>query len=247
MMELDLYNQLCYEFEAAADFRKPTAESRYHKHREYIAYGLKAADLWRIMKEFRPRIMALTLEERLDLASHLLAQRIGELGHAAIYVLGKSSKALTPDHFDYLDQCLDDFRSWSHVDHFCGEVTPALLSSYRDETLAQLEVWSHSRNRFKRRTSAVAFARKVGASGAFLEECLAMCDRLIWDPEDIVQKGVGWALKEQMKVSPIEIKDYVKQLRKQGVSSTITLYAIRNLEGDERQEILAVKKGQGKV
>ncbi len=77
-----------------------------------------------------------------------------------------------------------------------------------------------------------------------MKECLAMCDRLIWDPEDIVRKGVGWALKEQMKVAPEEIKDYVKRLRRQGVSSTITLYAIRNLEGEERQEILAVKKGQ---
>jgi 3-methyladenine DNA glycosylase AlkD len=195
------------------------------------------------MKQFRPQIMALPLEKRLELAASLLDRHIGELGHGGIYILGKSAEALTPDHFDYLDRCLDDFRSWSHVDHFCGEVTPVLLLNFRDNTLAQLEAWSQSDNRFKRRTSVVAFARKVGASGLFLEECLAMCEVLIWDPEDIVRKGVGWALKEQMKVAPEEIKDYVKKLRRMGVSSTITLYAIRDLEGKERKEMLAVKKG----
>ena len=78
-----LYDQLTYENQAAAEFRQAVPETRYHKHREYLSYGLKAAELWRIMKAFRPRIITEPLAERLELAARLLDRHIGELGHAA--------------------------------------------------------------------------------------------------------------------------------------------------------------------
>ena len=39
-----------------------------------------------------------------------------------------------------------------------------------------------------------------------------------------------------------KVLTYVKDLRRQGVPSTITLYAIRDLKGEERQAVLAIKK-----
>ena len=240
-----LYDELTHEIQAAADFREPVPETRYHKHTEYLSYGLKAAELWRIMKEYRPRIMTEPLATRLELTTRLLGRHIGELGHAGIYIMAKSAAELEPGHFPYLDRRMDDFRSWSHVDYFCGEVLQPLLIRYPAETLAQLDIWSRSPNRFKRRSSVVAFTRRIGKSGQYTAECLAMCDVLIWDPEDIVQKGVGWALKDNYRTAPETIIDYVKQLRRLGVPSTITLYAIRDLKGEARQEVLAVKKEEG--
>jgi 3-methyladenine DNA glycosylase AlkD len=89
----------------------------------------------------------------------------------------------------------------------------------------------------------VTFTRKVGESGEFTDEALALCDKLIWDPEDLVQKGVGWALKDSMRSAHDRVVAYVKDLRRMGVPSTITLYAIRDLKGEEREGVLAVKKG----
>jgi len=236
-----LYDEITHDIQAAAGYREAVPETRYHKHREYLSYGLPMAELWRIMKAYRPQIITEPLLARLALAARLLARHIGELGHAGIYVLARSTKDLDPQHFPYLDQRMDDFRSWSHVDYYCGEVLQPLLKRLPAETLAQLEKWSQSPNRFKRRSSVVVFTRKLGSSGQYTAECLALCDRLIWDPEDIVQKGVGWALKENMKAEPELIVDYVKNLRRLGVPSTITLYAIGNLKGEARQQVLAVK------
>ena len=78
--------------------------------------------------------------------------------------------------------------------------------------------------------------------GQFSDQLLSLCDRLIWDPEDLVQKGVGWALKDNMRGAHDRVVAYVKDLRRMGVPSTITLYAIRDLKGEERQAVLAVKK-----
>jgi len=89
-----------------------------------------------------------------------------------------------------------------------------------------------------RRASVVTFARKVGESGEFTEEVLELCENLIWSKEDYVRKGVGWALKDNMRGSKKKVQDYVKSLRERGVSSVITLYAIRDLKSRERKEVL---------
>jgi 3-methyladenine DNA glycosylase AlkD len=88
----------------------------------------------------------------------------------------------------------------------------------------------------------VTFVRKIAKSGEFTEEVLHLCENLIWDEEDIVQKGVGWALKDNLRSAPDRILPYIRDLRQRGVSSTITLYAIRDLKGAKRQEVLAAKK-----
>ena len=123
------------------------------------------------------------------------------------------------------------------------EVIKPLLARYREDVMSLLEAWNRSSNRFKRRSSVVTFTRKVGESGEFTDEVLRLCENLIWDKEDIVQKGVGWALKDNLRSAPERILPYIEELRRKGVPSTITLYAIRDLKGAERDAILAVKKG----
>jgi len=64
---------------------------------------------------------------------------------------------------------------------------------------------------------------------------------LIWDEEDLVGKGVGWVLKDCMRGDKERVLEYVKGLRK-GVSTVITLYAIRDLKDDDRGYILNTKR-----
>ncbi len=199
--------------------------------------------MWRILKAARPDIRELPLAERLELAARLLAQHIGELGHAGIYIQVLSVKELRPDHYPYLDETAGDWRSWSQVDYFCGDLMRPLLLRLPEDTLTLIDDWVQSPNRWKRRASVVTFTRSVGKSGQYTDTVLDLCDRLKWDPEDIVQKGVGWTLKDNMRSAPERITAYVKKLRREGVPSTITLYAIRDLKGEARQEVLAVKKG----
>ena len=226
----------------AAGGTPPEPETRYHKGDVYLSYGLRAPVFWGIMKEFRPRFLALSVGERLALAEALLAEHIGELGHAGIHILALSADDLGPEHFDCLDRLIDHFRGWSHVDHFCGDVMRPLLWRHPQESVALHEIWNVAPNKWRRRSSVVTFTRKVGESGQFTDQVLDLCDQLIWDPEDLVQKGVGWALKDNLRGDHDRVLAYVKDLRRQGVPSTITLYAIRDLKGEERQAVLAVKK-----
>lgn len=219
---------------------RPVPDRKFHKHDEYLSYGLKAPDFRQIMKEFRPRFLELPLQERMDLATRLLQENIGDLGHVGLYILTLSVDNLDPAHFSYLDGLPEFFRSWSHVDHIALGVLQPLLWLYRKETLELLEEWARSPVRWKRRASIVAFTRKAAKSGEFTKEVIHLCENLIWDEEDIVQKGVGWALKDNLRSAPDRILPYIKDLRRRGVSSTITLYAIRDLKGAKRREVLAL-------
>jgi len=220
----------------------PAADRKFHKHEEYLSYGLSASQFRELMKEFRPRFLKLSLQERMDLAERLLQTHIGDLGHVGLYILTLSIKDITPEHFLYLDSLPEHFRSWSHVDQIALGVTQPLLWKYRKETLELLEEWSRSPIRWKRRASVVTFARKSAKSGEFMDEVIHLCENLIWDDEDIVRNGVGWALKDNLRSAPDRILSYIKELRRRGVSSTIILYAIRDLKGTKRQEVLSVQK-----
>jgi 3-methyladenine DNA glycosylase AlkD len=87
----------------------------------------------------------------------------------------------------------------------------------------------------------VTFTRKTAENGRFIDTALELCNNLIWDSEDLVRKGVGWALKDNMRFDKKRVLEYVRGLRRKGVSSTITLYAIRDLKGEQRREVLRIK------
>jgi 3-methyladenine DNA glycosylase AlkD len=117
-----------------------------------------------------------------------------------------------------------------------------MLGKYPDEVFQLLWKWNQSSNQWKRRASVIVFTRSIATSGRFIDETLSLCQNLIWDKEDLVRKGVGWALKDTMRADKEKVLEYVKSLRRRGVSSVITLYAIKDLKGQEREEVLKIRK-----
>jgi 3-methyladenine DNA glycosylase AlkD len=218
------------------------ADRKFHKHEEYLSYGLSSSEFRKLMERFHSRILSFSFQERMDIAMQLLEEHIGELGHIGLYILTLGVEDIQPKHFLFLDCLPQHFRSWSHVDHMALGILQPLLWRYRKETLELLDEWSRSPIRWKRRASIVPFTRKAAKSGEFTEEVLRLCENLIWDKEDIVQKGVGWALKDNLRSAPDRVLPYIKDLRRRGVHSMVTLYAIRDLKGKKRREILSVKK-----
>ena len=108
------------------------------------------------------------------------------------------------------------------------------MRNHSEQALDLVRRWNSSAHIWKRRASVVTFTRKIGESGKYTSEVLELCEPLLFDPEDLVRKGVGWALKDNLRGDHATVLAYVKELRRRGVSSVITLYAIRDLSGAER-------------
>jgi hypothetical protein len=236
----ELYFEIVGELERRANPRLAEKEVYYHKKvgPNFRAYGISAPQFGEILKKYRRVFRQLSFEDRMMLSRKFFRSGYGGQMSFGIALLKLNVKDMKPDDFGVLEMVGDCLNNWGTVDGFCIEVLQPLLNEYPNEVLQFLRKWNGAENLWKRRASVVVFTRRVGASGRFTDEAMELCDRLIWDTEDYVRKGVGWALKDVMRGDRKKVLKYVKGLRRKGVSAVITLYAIRDLRGKERNAVL---------
>jgi 3-methyladenine DNA glycosylase AlkD len=233
-----LYSKITASLFSNENKAKALEDQIYHKYPGYNSLGIAAKDLERLLKQFRPEIKTLSCDDVFALALELYKNKNEDLTSAGNFVLANRPECIDASRLQFFDTALDYFCSWSTIDDFCITILRPVLFAYPVDTLKLLKQWNHSDNMWKRRASVVAFVRKVGESGLFTDQALQLCEELIWDTEDLVRKGVGWCLKDVMRGDKQTVLSYVRQLRQRGVSSTITLYALRDIRGAERAAIL---------
>lgn len=235
-----LHAELLSFIEGMVDPRKVEHDKRWHKEPN-ISYGFSRSDYVEVYKKFNPLFYDLSLKERITLARKLVRSENSTITHIGIHLLRISRQELGQTHFKFFDECLDNVTEWGNTDLFCSEVLQPMLERMPEHVIKLLRKWNQSENKWKRRASVVTFTRNTAKKGKFIDIVLDLCNNLIWDREDLVRKGVGWALKDNMRFDKKRVLEYVKGLRRKGVSSIITLYAIRDLKGEERREVLKIK------
>ena len=235
-----LYFEIVEELKKRADPGLIKNEMYYHKKvgANFKAYGISAAQFYEMLKKYQPVFRQLSFEDRMTVAKKFFSSGYGAQMSFGIALLKLNVKDMKPSDFDVLEVVGDCLNNWSGVDGYCIEVLQPLLFKYPDEMLQILRRWNKAESLWKRRASVVAFTRRVGKSGRFTNEALELCNGLIWDAEDYVRKGVGWALKDTMRGDEKKVLKYVEELRRKGVSSVITLYAIRNSKRKDRKAVM---------
>lgn len=236
-----LYQKIIKDLFSHENREAAKKDRQNHKYEGYRSLGLSSPQLDRLLKQYKREIKQLSCGDIFPLAMKLYRHKIEDFTLAGNYVLQNRLECAAKDQLEFFDRALDNFCSWSTVDDFCIDVLQPVLNVYQKETLALLRKWNGSKSMWKRRASVVAFVRTVGESGKFTKEALMLCENLVSAPEDLVQKGVGWCLKDVMRGDKKCVLTYVEQLRKRGVPATITLYAIRDLKGSERDMVLNIK------
>ena len=235
-----LYTEVIDFVEKMVDPAKVERDRRWHKE-PVVSYGFDKSDMKKVHSKFDGHFCELSLEEGIKLAGKLIRSGNSTLIHIGIHLLGLRGEELDPSHFKCFDEFVDHFVGWGNVDHF-RSVLQSMLERHPHQVIELLRKWNRSDNRWKRRASVVVFTRRIAKDGRFIDEALDLCENLIWDEDDLVRKGVGWALKDNMKADKERVVKYVKTLRRRGVSSVVTLYAIRDLKGEERNEVLRIVK-----
>jgi len=240
MMNLqDLYLEVGEQLERLAEREGSEKRAAWfkqqHKGSQLNYYGISTPLVRQLIRRYKERFQQLCLTERFELAIMLYKSCFFEQATVGNSLLQLSKEDMTPDTFDSLDDVVSYFSNWASVDELCLHVMQPLLLKYREETLHLLKRWNHSENMWKRRASVVTFVWKIGSRGEFTDEVLDLCENLIWDREDLVLKGVGWALRDNMHGAKERVIEYVKSLRRKGVLSKVTLYAIEDLKDKERR------------
>lgn len=238
MNSAQLYQSLVTALEKAGEASPYSADANETDPR-YRAYGVRMPGRKAIFKNHKPSLRQLSIDAQIDLAERLIESGWGEQQTMGLYILQPlAKKYFPPETFVRIDGWMRHLHGWSKVDEFAGTFLRDILFAHPNELLEWVRAWNQASDMWLRRMSVVVFTRKVAKSGRFTDVALEMCHNLIYAEEDLVQKGVGWALKDLMKADKDRVLSYVRQLRNDSVSSTITLYAIRDLKGQERKDFL---------
>ncbi len=236
----ELHRSIAHALEAAGRQSGYAADANEPDPR-YKSYGARAAAKRAAFTDHRRDIVSLGADAAMDLVLRLFASGYGEQQGVGIEILAKRSDLLHEVNVGVLDDLIRHLHGWSKIDGFTGAVMPDLVLRYPDRILPLVRSWSRDTDLWPRRASIVLFTRKVAKSGLFTDVGLELAARLSSDPELMVQKGVGWALKDMMASDEDRIIRIVKELRAAGAPSVVTLYAIRNLEPEKRRAVLAVR------
>jgi 3-methyladenine DNA glycosylase AlkD len=100
----------------------------------------------------------------------------------------------------------------------------------------EIDGWTQSKNRWKRRAAAVALVYE-GRRGRNTESILRIADLLLGDPDDMVQKGVGWLLKETYPHKPAHVMRFLMP-RRQKTTRLVLRYAAEKMSAADRARLL---------
>jgi len=232
----DLLSEIQAAFDRLADPRVAETEQRFFK--EPIRHrGVAAPEIQRIERDIYPRVKKLSVAERDRLCAALWASRNHEEGALVCYLYRRFAKQCGAREFALFTRWLDRYvDNWALTDGLSLWLLGASIAN--DATLIdKLDPWTRSRNRWKRRAAAVALVYSA-KRGEHTRAILRIATPLIEDKDDMVQKGVGWLLKETYPKKPAEVVRFLVANRKK-TTRLVLRYAAEKMTATDKARVLA--------
>jgi len=159
------------------------------------SYGVAAPDVKRFAHQIYRQIKSWPVRDRDRLSAALWESGMSEEGSLVCYVYRRFAKSCGAREFGMFARWLDRYvHNWGHTDGVSLWLLAASISN-DPALIARLDGWTRSKNRWKRRAAAVALVPSA-RRGLHTKEIFRVVAPLIPDPDDLVQKGAGWLLKE---------------------------------------------------
>jgi 3-methyladenine DNA glycosylase AlkD len=178
-----------------------------------------------------------SLDDALAFAGTLIEDRHLEVKGLGIEVLARYRREFTPRLLSVWKRWLADglAGNWATTDAICGYLIGPLILQHPDLADA-MRAWSKHRSRWVRRAAAVGLIPPI-RKGLALGLGYDVARTLHPDREDLIQKAVGWMLREAGKADPARLERY---LRENGptIPRTTLRYAIERMPEARRRAIL---------
>jgi len=179
-------------------------------------------------------------EEGLDylvqVADNLFHGSILEEKVLAVLLLEPCVEDFKPSHFRFFEQWLDRVSTWADHDGLVQYlIGPMIVADPR--RVRRVFVWSHSKNRWRRRASAVALLRGTN-QGLFWDEVQQITEALLEDEDDIVQKGLAWLLRETARFDGARTMPLLMSIRARAPRLVLRT-ACERLSAEDRARVLA--------
>jgi 3-methyladenine DNA glycosylase AlkD len=180
---------------------------------EIKSRGWYTAELRKVAVRFRRTILReLGQPFLLQVADKLFAGRVLEEKIFAVFLLENLTADFGDPEFLLFESWLSRIISWSDHDSLVHCLMSPMVAA-KPARKRNVFKWAKSRNRWLRRAACVALIRGARKK-MFLPEIKRLAAILEKDEDDMVQKGLGWLLRETAKYDAKRAIPYFMTLRK---------------------------------
>jgi 3-methyladenine DNA glycosylase AlkD len=192
----------------------PHAEGVQHFFKEEIqSRGWYTAELRKFAVRFR---RAIARERGMDfvvqVADQLFSGRMLEEKVMAVFLLEKQTKNFGGKEFQLFSSWLDRISSWADHDALAHYLLAPMVVA-DPARCRDIFLWAKSPNRWRRRAACVALIRGA-RERRFFAKIVRLSNQLLNDEDDMVQKGLGWLLRETAKADATRTVPYLMKIRK---------------------------------
>jgi 3-methyladenine DNA glycosylase AlkD len=163
------------------------------------SHGWYTADLRRYAKALHKQMVS-DPALLLDVAERLFSSPVLEEKAVAVTMLQPSLPRFGNAEFRRFETWLARVLSWADHDALAMFLIGPMLVADPRRVKRPLR-WAASPNRWRRRAAAVSLIHGI-RRGLFTGEAIAVTEMLLGDRDDMVQKGLGWLLREWAKHDP---------------------------------------------
>jgi 3-methyladenine DNA glycosylase AlkD len=179
---------------------------------EVHSHGWYTADLRRFARKTSREIQATDgLDTLLQVADRLFSGEVLEEKNFAVLLVEKSVGRFDEHEFKMFESWLDRVTSWADHDALVHYLIGPMIVAEPKRARHALR-WAKSRNRWRRRAAAVSLIRGA-RQRLFFDEIVRVFEALLADQDDMVQKGLGWLLREAAKADPKTTVPYLLRIR----------------------------------
>jgi len=206
---------------------------------EIQSHGWYTGDLRRAVRRCRQEILREhDFNFLVRVADQLFSGSVLEEKIAAVFLLEKMDAQFTDREFRRFESWLIRISSWADHDglvHYL--IAPMVAAS--PARVKDVFRWAKSPKRWHRRAACVALIRGARAK-IFFPKIVKLSDSLLADEDDMVQKGLGWLLRETAKYDPKRTVPYLMKIRA-SAPRLVLRTACETLPGPVKRKILAFR------
>jgi 3-methyladenine DNA glycosylase AlkD len=182
-----------------------------------------------------------SVDEAMACADVLIADRHLEAKGVGIELVSRFRRHFTPPLLRAWKRWLAENHSanWATTDAICGSLIGPLVLQY-PELCQRMRAWVGHRNMWVRRASIVGLIARA-RRGESLDLVYEIARRLHGDREDLIQKAVGWALREAGKTDMARLERYLRTAGP-AIPRTTLRYAIERFPEAKRRALLAATR-----
>jgi 3-methyladenine DNA glycosylase AlkD len=191
----------------------PHAEGVQHFFKEEIkSRGWYTGELRKVAVRFRRAVMR---EKGLDflvqVADELFSADVLEEKTFAVYLLEKLTDCFADREFRLFESWLKRVSSWADHDALVHYLIAPMIAA-KPARIKSVFSWAKSRDRWHRRAACVALIQGTRHK-MFFPEIRRLSEVLLGDQDEMVQKGLGWLLRETAKADAKRTVPYLVRIR----------------------------------